>query len=70
MAVSMSQPVLAASEYWNPPPHERSEWLVERVLPAVRRYLGQHHDHGIIYTHEAAVCDEDSLYYNWWEVES
>ena len=41
--------VLAHTDYWNPPAEERSQWLCERVLPAVRRFLTDHGDHGIVY---------------------
>ncbi len=60
--------VLAREDYWNPPEEERSEWLCERVLPAVRRFLADHRAHGIVYTDEGAIYNEDTLYYNWSEV--
>jgi hypothetical protein len=62
--------VLARAEYWNPPEEERSEWLCERVLPSVRRFLSLHGTHGIVYTDEGVILNEDSLYYNWSEVET
>ncbi len=61
--------VLACMEYWNPPEPEQSEWLCERVLPAVRRFLDDHRDHVIVYTDEAVICNEESLYYGWVEIE-
>jgi len=27
--------VLAAAEYWLPPPEEQSDWLMQRILPGV-----------------------------------
>jgi hypothetical protein len=60
--------VMACTEYWNPPEQERSEWLCERVLPAVHRFLDEHREHGIVYTDEGVICDEESLYYGWSEI--
>lgn len=42
--------VLACTEYWEPPDQDRSEWLCERILPAVRQFLEHHQEHGIVYT--------------------
>jgi hypothetical protein len=55
--------ISACTSYWNPPDRERSEWLCERVLPAVRRFLDDHGEHGIVYTDEGVICNEESLYY-------
>ena len=62
--------LLAHSEYWNPPEEERSAWLCERILPSVRRFLEEHNSHGVVYTDEGVICNEDALYYNWSEVET
>jgi hypothetical protein len=61
--------VTACPEYWDPPEQERSEWLCDRVLPAVRRFLADHREHGIVYIDEETLYNEDSLHYNWSEVE-
>ena len=62
--------VAGCAEYWNPPDGERSEWLFDRILPAVRHFLNEHRAHGIVYTEEGAICDEDSIYFNWTEIET
>ncbi len=62
--------VLATAGYWTALPEDRSEWLIERILPAVRQFLHEHRAHGIVYTDEGALCNEDSLYYDWSEVET
>jgi hypothetical protein len=61
--------VLACTEYWSPPEQERSDWLCERVLPAVRRFLNDHREHGIVYTDQDVIYNEESLYYGWSEIE-
>lgn len=61
--------VSACTGYWNPPEQERSEWLCERVLPAVRQFLEGHREHGVVYTDEGVICNEESLYYGWSEIE-
>jgi len=40
-----SSAVLAASTYWAPPNDRESDWLTHQVLPAVRAFLVEHHDH-------------------------
>ena len=41
--------VLAASSYWAPPNDSESEWLTHQVLPALRAFLVEHHDHPLTY---------------------
>jgi hypothetical protein len=41
--------VLAAEEYWNPEPDDRSKWLLEEVLPSVRRFIQEHGEHTIVF---------------------
>ncbi len=62
--------VSACTEYWNPPDEEESGWLYERILPAVRRFLDDHRDHGIVYTDEDVIYDEESLFYGWTEIKT
>lgn len=61
--------VLCRDEYWNPPEEERSEWLYGRVLAGVRRFLGEHRGHGIVYIEEEHLTAEESLTFNWTEIE-
>lgn len=49
--VSVSS-VLGTAKYWNPPPEEQSMWLVRDVLPSVRRFLEEHHDHAVLFLEE------------------
>ena len=49
--------VIAAEEYWNPGLDERSSWLLEEVLPSVRRFLAEHSAHRIVF-------GEDSMYFD------
>jgi hypothetical protein len=59
--------VLAESDYWSPPAEERSRWLVEGVLPQVRRYLAAHRDHGILYIESELVFDAEGPFADWVE---
>jgi hypothetical protein len=61
--------VLAASDYWSPPVGEGSQWLVEGVLPRVRRFLAAHRDHGILYIESDLVFDPEGPCADWIEVE-
>jgi hypothetical protein len=54
--------VLSATEYWSLPAEDDSQWLVEDVLPRVRRYLSAHRDHGLLY------IESDSVFDDWVEV--
>ena len=62
--------VLNCAEYWNPPDEERSPWLMNRILPAVRRFFDEHRTHGIVYIDEDTVIQEDTLYFNWAKIEA
>lgn len=41
--------VLNASEYWEPEGEAESRWLLDSILPTVRRFLVEHGDHSISY---------------------
>lgn len=41
--------VLSAREYWAPSRTESADWLYEKVLPSVRKFLERHVRHSIIY---------------------
>ena len=47
--------VIAAADYWNPEPDDRSTWLLKEVLPSVRAFLREHHTHGIVFDESDAV---------------
>ncbi len=61
--------VSACDGYWNPPERERSDWLCERVLPAVRRFLDDHREHGVVYTDDPTACNEEALSQGWSEID-
>lgn len=44
--------VIAASDYWEPPPTDRLAWLVEEVLPAAFKFLTEHSAHTLAYLEE------------------
>jgi hypothetical protein len=44
--------VLAAADYWKPPPDEQSDWLMQQILPGVRRFLADHSGHKVLYLEE------------------
>lgn len=60
---------LTFDEYWLPPEHERSTWLCEDILPAARNFLSKHEFHGVVYIEEEHLSAEETLLYNWKEVE-
>lgn len=62
--------VLACSDYWHPPEEEKSEWLCERILPAVDKFLRAHGEHGLVYIEEEHIYEEVSILANWSEVET
>ena len=62
--------VMNHEEYWNPPADSQSTWLRDRVLPAVRAFIEQHENHGMVYTEEDVIACEDALYYNWKQLET
>jgi len=59
--------VLRANSYWNPPPEEQNDWLCGRILPAVRSYLTEHHDHELVYIEED-FFDPDGPFSDWTDV--
>ena len=62
--------ILALNNYWNPPPDEQKKWLCEKILPKVKVFLSAHKEHGIIYLESDTIFCEESLYYNWIEIET
>lgn len=62
--------VRGCAEYWAPPVESRSPWLVDRILPRVRVFIEQHGSHGMVYVDEEVIYNEDTLYYNWKEIET
>jgi len=49
--------IFAASDYWQPPPEERSAWLVDEILPAVRQFLLAHTAHSLRYVESEHLDD-------------
>src|SRR5262245_5474972 len=41
--------VLAAQDYWTPSRTDSADWLYAEVLPSVRRFLGEHKSHQIVF---------------------
>ena len=41
--------VLSAKDYWTPSRTESADWLYDKVLPSVRKFLDRHGRHSIIY---------------------
>src|SRR5262245_5565334 len=54
--------VLAATDYWTPSADKQSDWLVQRILPAVRRFFTEHGGHFLLFLEEDHFCIEDSVY--------
>jgi hypothetical protein len=52
--------VLNAIDYWTPPEGSRP-WLVDEILPTVRRFLLEHCDHGIVFWEDDHVPDDFTL---------
>ncbi|MDZ4659915.1 MAG: hypothetical protein SH868_20250 [Bythopirellula sp.] len=61
--------VFSCDEYWYPPAEECSEWLCEKILPSVRKFLEEHRSHGIVYIEEEHILAEQSIQYNWSKLE-
>lgn len=57
------------ASYWNPVADERSDWLEKTILPTVRSFIEKHRAHGIVYVESDRLYCEDSLPYNWIEVD-
>jgi len=45
--------VLSAREYWTPTKTDSADWLYSEVLPSVRRFLGEHQTHQIVFGNTA-----------------
>lgn len=58
--------VLTASEYWNPEPDERTNWLTSEVLPSVRRFLNEHAGHGIVFGEDDMFFDSNPDWFLDW----
>lgn len=54
--------VLAATEYWQPPPDGQPDWLTEKVFPLVRRFFVEHDGHRLLYLQEDDFYIEDTAY--------
>jgi hypothetical protein len=70
--IRMDQPidvraVLEASDYWNPPAGHETDWHCDEVLPRVRRFLGEHGDHHIIYINREWAFDPGGPLSDWVE---
>jgi hypothetical protein len=70
--IQMGQPVdvqavLEASDYWNPPAGHETDWHCDEVLPRVRRFLGEHGDHQIIYINREWAFDAGGPLSDWVE---
>jgi hypothetical protein len=63
------QAVLSAEEYWNSSESPHSVRLRDEILPAVRRFLEAHAEHGVVYGDYAEVThDQPKAFLNWLEV--
>ena len=51
--------VMSAKEYWTPYKTESADWLYEKVLPSVRRFLERHKGHSITYGNQADFLPSD-----------
>lgn len=60
--------ILEFDPYWNPPDDEKSDWLEQTIFPSVKLFLERHRTHGILYIEEDYICAEETLIYNWTEV--
>ena len=61
--------VLSAREYWTPAKTEGAQWLYTEVLPSVRRFLGEHQGHQIVFGNTAdflSIGGDDLL--DWMQV--
>ena len=61
--------LLKIEDYWSPPVDEQNDWLCNRVLPNVRNFLLLHKKHGVIFLESDTVFSEESLFYNWREID-
>ncbi|BAY10833.1 hypothetical protein [Calothrix sp. NIES-2098] len=64
-----AEQVFHAEKYWQPPPDESSPWLIKQILPAVHRFLSEHQQHCLLYLDEDNFAREDSIYYDFQEIE-
>lgn len=60
--------LLAALAYWQPPPDEQSEWLMQQILPRVRRFLAEHTAHRLLFLEDEHFCGEDTIYDGYTEI--
>ena len=61
--------VLSAREYWTPGKTDSADWLYSEVLPSVRRFLGEHQTHQIVFGNTAdflSIGEDDLL--DWMQV--
>ena len=61
--------LLKCSEYWNPFDDDRNDWLVNSILPTVRKFIVEHDAHGIVYIESDDIWSERSLMQNWTEID-
>lgn len=61
--------LLKVGRYWNPQNEEKNDWLCKKVLPNVKEFLKSHSSHGVIYLEEDTILSEESLSYNWSEIQ-
>lgn len=61
--------LLRCIAYWHPTADDRNDWLEKTILPTVRSFLETHKAHGIVYVESERIHAEDSLHYNWIEVD-
>ena len=60
--------VLGCRSYWEPPGAECYEWVIDRVLPSVRRFLEEHREHGIVFLFDWDIPRELPPSETWHEV--
>lgn len=66
-----AESVLSAEDYWNPPRSEASTWLYKEVLPSVRRFLGEHRRHRIVFGNTSEFLSSgDEGVFDWMQVGS
>jgi hypothetical protein len=60
--------VLGCRSYWEPADPASYEWVVQRVLPAVSRFLDEHREHGIVFLYDWDIPSDGPASETWREV--
>ena len=59
--------VLSADGYWKPPAGRERDWNCDEILPRVRRFLGIHGGHDLVYLNRNWDFDPDGPCFDWVE---